>query len=148
MNHAAKANLSTSKAYAVASMAAMAVGTLGYLIGLWNAEIELNEKGFYFTILAFGMYSAISIQKCVRDRLENLPVSQIYYGISWGAIATAISLLVIGLYNATTLALSEKGFYGMAYVLCLYTAVTVQKNTRDQMAEQQLAAEENRQSQF
>ena len=148
MNHAAKANLSTSKAYTVASMAAMAVGTLGYLIGLWNAEIELNEKGFYFTILAFGMYSAISIQKCVRDRLENLPVSQIYYGISWGAIATAISLLVIGLYNATTLALSEKGFYGMAYVLCLYTAVTVQKNTRDQMAEQQLAAEENRQSQF
>lgn len=148
MNHAAKANLSTSKAYTVASMAAMAVGTLGYLIGLWNAEIELNEKGFYFTILAFGMYSAISIQKCVRDRLENLPVSQIYYGISWLAIATAISLLVIGLYNATTLALSEKGFYGMAYVLCLYTAVTVQKNTRDQMAEQQLAAEENRQSQF
>ena len=148
MNQSAKANLSTSKAYAVASMAAMAVGTLGYLIGLWNAEIELNEKGFYFTILAFGMYSAISIQKCVRDRLENLPVSQIYYGISWGAIATAISLLVIGLYNATTLALSEKGFYGMAYVLCLYTAVTVQKNTRDQMAEQQLAAEENRQSQF
>lgn len=116
MNHAAKANLSTSKAYTVASMAAMAVGTLGYLIGLWNAEIELNEKGFYFTILAFGMYSAISIQKCVRDRLENLPVSQIYYGISWLAIATAISLLVIGLYNATTLALSEKAF--MEWPMC------------------------------
>ena len=129
-------NLSSSKAFAIASMAAMAVGTAGYLVGLWNAEMHMNEKGFYFTILAFGMYSAISIQKCVRDRAEGIQVSQIYLGLSWAAIATAIGLLVIGLYNANTLALSEKGFYGIAYVLCIFTAVTVQKNTRDAIAEE------------
>ncbi len=129
-------NLSSSKAFAIASMAAMAVGTAGYLVGLWNAEMHMSEKGFYFTILAFGMYSAISIQKCVRDRAEGIQVSQIYLGLSWAAIATAIGLLVIGLYNANTLALSEKGFYGIAYVLCIFTAVTVQKNTRDAIAEE------------
>ena len=128
-------NQPASKAFAVASLAAMAVGTLGYLVGLWNAEMQMNEKGFYFTILAFGMYSAISIQKCVRDRIEGIKVSQIYLGLSWTAIATAIGLLVVGLYNANTLALSEKGFYGIAYVLCIFTAVTVQKNTRDAIAE-------------
>ena len=128
-------NQPASHAFAIASLAAMAVGTLGYLVGLWNAEMEMNEKGFYFTILAFGMYSAISIQKCVRDRIEGIKVSQIYLGLSWTAIATAIGLLVIGLYNANTLALSEKGFYGIAYVLCIFTAVTVQKNTRDAIAE-------------
>lgn len=128
-------NQPVSNAFAIASLAAMAVGTLGYLVGLWNAEMEMNEKGFYFTILAFGMYSAISIQKCVRDRIEGIKVSQIYLGLSWTAIATAIGLLVIGLYNANTLALSEKGFYGIAYVLCIFTAVTVQKNTRDAIAE-------------
>ena len=124
-----------SNAFAVASLAAMSVGTVGYLVGLWNAELQMNEKGFYFTILAFGMYSAVSIQKCVRDRIEGIKVSQIYLGLSWTAIATAIGMLVIGLYNANTLALSEKGFYGIAYVLCIFTAVTVQKNTRDAMAE-------------
>ncbi|MDB4759769.1 inner membrane protein YiaA [bacterium] len=129
-------NHPTSKAFAVASMAAMAVGTAGFLVGLWNAEMHVNEKGFYFTILAFGMYSAISIQKCVRDRAEGIQVSPIYLGLSWAAIATAIGLLVIGLYNANTLALSEKGFYGIAYVLCIFTAVTVQKNTRDLIAEE------------
>ena len=124
-----------SNAFAVSSLAAMTVGTVGYLVGLWNAEMEMNEKGFYFTILAFGMYSAVSIQKCVRDRIEGIKVSPIYLGLSWTAIATAIGLLVIGLYNANTLALSEKGFYGIAYVLCIFTAVTVQKNTRDALVE-------------
>jgi uncharacterized membrane protein YiaA len=42
----------------------------------------------------------------------------------------ALLLLTLGLWQAT-LAPSEKGFYAMAYVLCLFAAVTVQKNARD-----------------
>ena len=42
----------------------------------------------------------------------------------------ALLLLVIGLWNAT-LPLSEKGYYGMSYLLALYSAVTVQKNVPD-----------------
>ena len=36
----------------------------------------------------------------------------------------------IGLWNAE-LTLAEKGFYSMAYLLSLFAAITVQKNTRD-----------------
>ena len=36
--------------------------------------------------------------------------------------------------GASTLLLSEKGFYGMAYALALFGSVAVQKNTRDLMA--------------
>ncbi|MFM7856321.1 MAG: YiaA/YiaB family inner membrane protein, partial [Flammeovirgaceae bacterium] len=36
----------------------------------------------------------------------------------------------IGLWNAT-LTLSEKGFYSMSFLLSLFAAITVQKNTRD-----------------
>jgi uncharacterized membrane protein YiaA len=36
----------------------------------------------------------------------------------------------IGLWNAT-ITLAEKGFYGMACLLSLFAAITVQKNTRD-----------------
>ncbi len=79
----------------------------------------------------FGLYSAVSLQKAVRDKEEGVPVTSVYYGVSWFALIIAISLMVIGLYNAGSITLSEKGFYGMAFVLSLFASITVQKNIRD-----------------
>ena len=119
-----------SGAYIGATYICLAVGAIGYLVGLWNAEMQLNEKGYYFTLLAFGLFSAVSLQKCVRDQVEGIPVSSAYYGLCYSAVGLAVLLLVIGLWNATLL-LSEKGYYGMSFLLALYSAVTVQKNVRD-----------------
>jgi uncharacterized membrane protein YiaA len=93
----------------------------------------LNEKGYYFTIIMFGLFAVISVQKSVRDRLEGLPVTDLYYGLSWFSTLLSISLLVIGLWNATLLP-SEKGFYAFSFLLSLFGAIAVQKNTRDNMA--------------
>jgi len=117
-------------AFVSASWTALLIGMTSYCIGLWNAEMELNEKGYYFTILLFGLFSAISVQKVVRDRLEDIPVTSIYYSISWFTTLTSIVLLIIGLWNADLL-LSEKGFYGISFLLSLFSAIAVQKNTRD-----------------
>ena len=76
------------------------------------------------------MFSVVSVQKSVRDRQEGLPVTDAYYGISWFTTIASILLLVIGLWNAD-MELSEKGFYGMSFLLSLFAAVAVQKNTRD-----------------
>ena len=130
--HNPHATNSTS-AYVLASWFALAVGAAGFLIGLWNAEMGIEEKGYYFTVLAFGLFSAVSVQKSVRDRIEGIPVSDLYYGICWFGIVLSVALLAIGLFNATNFDLGEKGFYAMAYVLCLFAAITVQKNTRDQL---------------
>ena len=78
----------------------------------------------------FGLFSVLSVQKSVRDKLEGIPVTDIYYGISWFTTITSIILLVVGLRNAD-LWLSEKGFYGMSFTLALFAAVAIQKNTRD-----------------
>ncbi|RDU36067.1 hypothetical protein DRW41_15890 [Neobacillus piezotolerans] len=118
-------------AFVGASWAALLVGVTAYLIGLWNAGMQLNEKGYYFAVLVFGLYSAVSLQKAVRDKDEGIPVTNIYYGISWFALIVAISLMAIGLYNAGSIDLSEKGFYGMSFVLSLFAAITIQKNIRD-----------------
>jgi uncharacterized membrane protein YiaA len=118
-------------AFKGASWAALLVGVTAYLIGLYNATMQLNEKGYYFAILVFGLYSAVSLQKAVRDKDEDIPVTNIYYGISWFALIVSISLMAIGLYNAGSIVLSEKGFYAMAFVLSLFAAITVQKNIRD-----------------
>lgn len=120
-----------TSAFKGASWAALLVGVTAYLIGLYNATMELNEKGYYFAVLVFGLYSAVSLQKAVRDKDEGIPVTNIYYGISWFALIVAILLMAIGLYNAGSMVLSEKGFYGMAFVLSLFAAITIQKNIRD-----------------
>lgn len=119
-----------TSAFIGASWIALLTGMVSYCIGLWNAEMLLNEKGYYFAILLFGLFSVISVQKSVRDRLEGIPVTDMYYGISWFTTIISILLLVIGLWNADLL-LSEKGFYGMSFLLSLFSAITVQKNTRD-----------------
>ena len=119
-----------TSAFMGASWASLLIGMTSYCIGLWNADMQLNEKGYYFTILLFGLFSVISVQKAVRDKMENIPITDVYYGISWVTTITSIVLLIIGLWNAD-LYLSEKGFYGMAFTLSLFAAIAVQKNVRD-----------------
>ena len=53
-----------------------------FMMGLFNAAMPLNEEGYYFTIFMYGLFSAISLQKSLRDRLEGIPVTNIYYGLS------------------------------------------------------------------
>lgn len=123
-------NQQPSSAFVAASWVALGIGIIGYLIGLWNAEMALNEKGYYFTVLMYGLFSVISLQKSVRDKLENIPVTAIYYSLSWFSTILTIVLLTVGLWNATLLP-SEKGFYAFAFLLALFGAIAVQKNTRD-----------------
>ena len=119
-----------SNAFIAASWIALGAGMIGFLTGLWRAEMQLNEKGYYFTVLMFGLFSVISLQKSVRDKLEGIPVTEIYYGLSWFCTILAIVLLVVGLWNATILP-SEKGYYAFSFLLALFGAIAVQKNVRD-----------------
>ena len=117
-------------AFVGASWVALFVGAITYLVGLWNAKMQLNEKGYYFTVLMIGLFAAVSLQKSVRDRLEGTPVTAIYFGLCWMSLVMSILLLTIGLWNAE-LGASEKGFYAMSFLLSLFAAVAVQKNVRD-----------------
>lgn len=122
--------LQPSGAFIGASWTALIIGITAFIIGLWNAEMQLNEKGYYFTVLMFGLFSAVSVQKAVRDQMEGIPVTNIYYGLAWFSTLLTIVLLTVGLWNAE-LTKSEKGFYAMSYVLSIFSAIAVQKNTRD-----------------
>jgi len=125
-----------TKAFKLASIAALVTGVAAYFIGLYNAPMALNEKGYYFTIMLFGLFAVVSLQKTVRDKMENIPTTKAYFLASIVAAVSAIALLVIGLMNAELL-LSEKGFFGMAFTLSLFAAVTVQKNVRDSQQPQE-----------
>ena len=83
-----------SNAFIAASWIALGSGMIGYIIGLTRAEMELNEKGYYFTVLLFGLFAVVSLQKAVRDRLEQIPVTDIYYGICWFGTIASIKILI------------------------------------------------------
>ena len=130
MTPAAVTTARPSTAFIYASWFALFAGAGAYLVGLVNATMALNEKGYYFTVLLFGLFAVVSLQKTVRDKLEKIPVTSLYYSLAWFATLLPIALLLVGLWNATLL-LSEKGFYAMAFLLALFGAIAVQKNTRD-----------------
>lgn len=119
-----------TSAFVGASWVSLLAGMVSYCIGLWNANMLLNEKGYYFTVLLFALFSVISVQKSVRDKLEGIAVTDMYYTMSWVTSIISIILLIVGLWNAD-LELSEKGFYAMSFLLSVFSAIAVQKNTRD-----------------
>jgi uncharacterized membrane protein YiaA len=119
-----------SGAFVAASWVSLLLGMIAFFVGIWNAQMQLNEKGFYFVVLMYGLFSAVSLQKTVRDQLDGIPVTGIYLGLAWFSTALSVLLLAVGLWNAQ-LSLSEKGFYAMAFVLCLFSSVAIQKNIRD-----------------
>ena len=117
-------------AFIAVSWVALILGAVVFCIGLFNATMMLNEKGFYLILLLYGLFSSVSLQKIIRDRLEGMHVTAIYFGLCWASVIICLVLLAIGLWNAE-LALSEKGFYMMAFLMSLFGAVAVQKNIRD-----------------
>ena len=104
----------TSNAFIASSWVALGTGVVGYLTGLVRATMLLNEKGYYFTVLMFGLFAVVSLQKSVRDRLEGFPVTDLYYGICWFATLLSILLLTVGLWNATLLSIIQR-----KRILCL-----------------------------
>jgi uncharacterized membrane protein YiaA len=117
-------------AFIGASWAALLIGASAYLLGLWNAQMQLNEKGYYLTLLLYGLFAAVSLQKTVRDRSEGVAVTNLYVGLCWISLIASVLLLSVGLWNAG-LERSEKGFYAMSFVLSLFAVIAVQKNVRD-----------------
>lgn len=119
------------KFYAMASWLALFAGVGAYLIGLFRAEMQLNEKGYYLICLWLGLFAAISVQKAIRDKIEGIPTNSLYTYLCWFSVFGAFSLFGVGMVNAS-LAPSEKGFYVMAFILALFASSTVQKNIRDE----------------
>ncbi|WP_144832836.1 inner membrane protein YiaA [Microbacterium sp. BH-3-3-3] len=117
-------------AFVGASWVALGLGTSVYFIGLYSAHMTLAEKGFYLSVFLLGLFAAISVQKAVRDRAEEIPVTGAYLGVAWSMLLVALTLMAVGLWNAELL-LSEKGFYGIGFAMSLFAVVAVQKNVRD-----------------
>ncbi|GAB6260506.1 inner membrane protein YiaA [Photobacterium sp. R1] len=124
-------SLKPTKAFVITSWGALALAVLAYGVGLLNANLQLNEKGYYLVVLLFGLFSVITLQKTVRDEMEGINVTALYKTMVIAGVIISCALMLIGLWNASTLALNEKGFFAITFALGLFSAVVTQKNVRD-----------------
>jgi len=123
-----------STAFVAASWMALLQGAIAFALGLSDANVPPHEKGYLFMLLIYALFSAVSLQKAMRERVENnTPVASLYCILYAVSLALCVALLAIGLFNAPLLR-SEKAFYAMAFLLELFGAVTVQKNVQDMAA--------------
>jgi uncharacterized membrane protein YiaA len=60
-----------TQAFTGMSYAGLIIGYAMFLIGLFNADFELNVKGYYIAVVLLISYSAIGVQKVVRDNAED-----------------------------------------------------------------------------
>jgi uncharacterized membrane protein YiaA len=63
--------LRNTGAFTGMAYAGLLIGFGMFFIGLYNAPFELNVKGYYIAVMLLISYSAISVQKVVRDNAED-----------------------------------------------------------------------------
>ncbi|HJV44783.1 MAG TPA: YiaA/YiaB family inner membrane protein [Bacillota bacterium] len=49
----------------------LASGVILFCVGLWNADMQLNEKGYYLAVMILVAVGSILTQKVVRDNAED-----------------------------------------------------------------------------
>ena len=62
-----KFNQQPSAAFVGASWFALVTGIVAFIIGLWNADLWLSEKGFFGMSFTLSLFAAIAVQKNTRD---------------------------------------------------------------------------------
>ena len=55
-------NMKPTNAFKLSALASLIIGMGAYLIGLFNASMQLNEKGYYLIILLYSLFAAVSLQ--------------------------------------------------------------------------------------
>lgn len=58
-------------AFTFLSYFTFAAGVALFIIGLYNADMELNEKGYYIAVMLLVAVGAILTQKVARDNAED-----------------------------------------------------------------------------
>ncbi|UQZ34108.1 hypothetical protein C2I18_11565 [Paenibacillus sp. PK3_47] len=138
-------------AFTLVSYFALAAGLFLFCLGVYNDNWELNVKGYYLLCMVLITISCILMQKVVRDntedremRLENprhrMRNTPAFTGMAVAGLVIGYAMFFIGLYNAP-FQLNVKGYYIAVILLISYSAIGVQKVTRDNAEDKEILAE-------
>lgn len=140
-------------AFTAASYFALAAGILLYCIGIYNAEWELNVKGYYLLCMFLILITSIVTQKVIRDNAEDRELKNenpkhryrntpAFTGLALAGLIIGFGMFFIGLFNAP-FELNVKGYYIAVMLLISYSSIGVQKVTRDNAEDKEIMESQN-----
>lgn len=112
---------------------AFTLGAITYLYSVWYThDATVSDRYFLYTAFLFSLFGCMSVSKVVRDRQEKVPVTGLYYGLSF--VAAIVPLIMVG-YNLTFDAQyidpSQRALIAMAYAISAFAVLAISKNERD-----------------
>lgn len=139
-------------AFTGASYFALSAGLFLFCLGVYNADWELNVKGYYLLCMVLITISCIVVQKVVRDNTEDKELrlhnpkhrmrnTIAFTGMAIGGLIIGFAMFFIGLYNAP-FELNVKGYYIAVILLISYSSISVQKVIRDNTEDKEILAEQ------
>lgn len=121
--------------------------TFSILFGSVQRHLGAKRKGYYLLCMVLITISCIVVQKVVRDntedkefRLDN-PKHRGLHNYGFCGFDYRVCDVFIGLYNAP-FELNVKGYYIAVILLISYSAIGVQKVTRDNAEDNEILAEQ------
>lgn len=117
-------------AFVGASWFALVVALGTYVVALWRMPLTYDQRWFYGTVLAFGLFGVIAVVKSVRDKEDDIAITPQFYFLSWVAALGPLIAFAIYLLNAPQDELT-RGFLFLSYMFAVFAAVVVQRNVRD-----------------
>jgi uncharacterized membrane protein YiaA len=140
-------------AFTGVSYFALAAGLFLFCFGVYNDDWELNVKGYYLLCMVLITITCIVVQKVVRDNSEDKEIklenpkhrmrnTGAFTIMAFAGLVIGYAMFFIGLYNAP-FQLNVKGYYIAVILLISYSAVGVQKVTRDNAEDKEILAEQN-----
>ncbi len=121
-----------SGAWQGVSWFAFTLGAVTYLFTVWYAVgITVGERYFLYTAALFSLYGCLGVSKVVRDRQEGIPVTALFYGLSFVAALAPFVLVSYNMLFDSTLPTSSRTLIGMAFALTAYATLGIAKNERD-----------------
>lgn len=148
MNHQ-KYQRRNTPAFTAVSYFAFAAGLFFlFAIGVYNADWQLNVKGYYILCVVLITMTCIVVQKVARDNAEDKFLQQdnpkhkmrnttAFTGMSYIGLLIGYVMFFIGLYNAP-FELNVKGYYIAVVLLISYSAIGVQKVIRDNVEDKEI----------
>lgn len=117
---------------------AFVLGALTYVYAVWYApHVSVSDRYFFYTAFLFSLFGCLSVSKAVRDKQERIPVSGLFYGLSYVAAIVPLVLVAYNLaFDSTLIDPSHRGLLGMAYALSAFAVLAIAKNERDKQAAQ------------